>query len=101
MPKGVELNLDEVLRRMSTQGLKQGDLADKAGIDLRTIQRTLKGETNPSHDTALLIATALGLRPDQFSQILSALGPSPRPSTGRDGLTSWARTPRAGPGVCG
>lgn len=49
----------QVVRLRKDRGLSQDKLADLASINLRTLQRIEKGETEPRGDTLRLIATAL------------------------------------------
>lgn len=48
------------------QGMSQEELADKAKLSLRTIQRIENGENAPRGDTLKRLATALGVSPEEL-----------------------------------
>jgi transcriptional regulator with XRE-family HTH domain len=77
------------LRRQTT--LTQEDLAERAGLSVRTIRRLETGErANPQLDTVRLLADALRLEPDERAQMLAVAdgvvpqqqnGHNPRPES--------------------
>jgi transcriptional regulator with XRE-family HTH domain len=60
----------ELAKRIKEQRLRKGfsqdELAEKAQINLRTVQRIENGETEPRGDTLQRLASALGLTPDEL-----------------------------------
>ena len=61
------------LRRQTD--LTQEDLAERAGLSVRTIRRLETGESaNPQLDTVRLLADALRLEPDERARMLAAAG---------------------------
>ena len=55
-------NIKELRQR---KGISQEELAEKAGLNLRTIQRIENGETDPRGDSLKKIAAALGVPPNE------------------------------------
>lgn len=55
---------DRILRLRKSQGLTQEELAERASINLRTLQRIEQGKTEPRGQTLRLLATALHQTPD-------------------------------------
>jgi len=73
-----------LLRQFRQQaGKTQAELADRAGLSVRTIRRLETGEhANPQVETVRLLADALNLTADQRGQLLAAAGkvePEPEP----------------------
>ncbi|OLR93474.1 helix-turn-helix transcriptional regulator [Actinokineospora bangkokensis] len=63
--------LRELRRRVP---LTQEELADRAGVSVRTIRRLETGErANPQLDTVRLLADALGLAPDERARVLAVV----------------------------
>jgi transcriptional regulator with XRE-family HTH domain len=61
------------LRRQTA--LTQEDLAERAGVSVRTIRRLESGESaNPQLDTMRLLADAMELKPVEWAQLLAAAG---------------------------
>ncbi|MBB4911728.1 helix-turn-helix domain-containing protein [Actinophytocola algeriensis] len=62
-----------LLRQLRQQaGLTQEELADRAGLSVRTIRRLETGvSANPQLDTVRLLADALGLQPDERARLLA------------------------------
>ncbi|MGH2410723.1 MAG: ATP-binding protein, partial [Chloroflexota bacterium] len=58
--------------------LTQEALAERAGLGVRTIQGLERGEGKPLRDTALRLATALGLEDIHRAPFLALAGPAPR-----------------------
>ncbi|MBA4849360.1 alpha/beta fold hydrolase [Emticicia sp. BO119] len=56
----------KILNLRKGQGLSQEELADKASINLRTLQRIEQGHTEPRGLTLRLIANALGQSPEDL-----------------------------------
>jgi putative transcriptional regulator len=48
------------------RGLSQGDLAIKAGIDRKTVNRIENQHFSPQLDTIVRLASALGYRPEEL-----------------------------------
>lgn len=59
------------------QGLTQEELAEKAQVTVRTIQRLERGESTPRGYTLKAIAAALGTSPDAFSSDTTPTPPRP------------------------
>jgi transcriptional regulator with XRE-family HTH domain len=59
--------LSQKLKELRSQkGLSQEQLADSAQINLRTVQRIERGETEPRGDTLKRLAIALNITPDEL-----------------------------------
>lgn len=63
----------KILNLRKGQGLSQEELADKASINLRTLQRIEQGHTEPRGLTLRLIANALGQSPEDLLSMSSPL----------------------------
>lgn len=63
----------KILNLRKGQGLSQEELADKASINLRTLQRIEQGHTEPRGLTLRLIANALGQSPEDLLSINAPL----------------------------
>ncbi|WP_128546809.1 helix-turn-helix domain-containing protein [Larkinella soli] len=60
---------DKILNYRKRQGLSQEELADKASINLRTLQRIEQGQTEPRGQTLRLLAEALGVTPEELVEV--------------------------------
>lgn len=61
------MKLAEKLKELRIQhGFSQGELARKAGLSLRTIQRIELGETEPRGDTLIRITEVFNLKPEDL-----------------------------------
>ncbi|RYU93016.1 alpha/beta fold hydrolase [Emticicia agri] len=63
----------KILNLRKSQGLSQEELADKASINLRTLQRIEQGHTEPRGLTLRLIANALGQSPEDLLSLSTSL----------------------------
>jgi len=59
---------DKIIQSRKRQGLTQEALAEKASINLRTLQRIEKGKTEPRGQTLQLIAEALNFPVEDFQE---------------------------------
>jgi transcriptional regulator with XRE-family HTH domain/tetratricopeptide (TPR) repeat protein len=77
-----------VLRReRESAGLTQAELADRAGIGVRTVSNLERGiNTSPYPSTLRLLADALGLAEEPRAELVGAAGR--HPDAGRDGAPS-------------
>ncbi len=57
---------ERILRLRKSQGLTQEELAERASINLRTLQRIEQGKTEPRGHTLRLLATALHQTPEEL-----------------------------------
>lgn len=65
--KRSDLGFGAVLRsHREEQGLTLAELADRAGLHLQAVARLERGEREPSWATAVALAVALGLTPNDF-----------------------------------
>ncbi len=65
-------------------GMTQSDLAQRAGVSVRSIQHLDAGRGQPHVDTMLRLADALALEPDERLKFQAAGKPGPRPRLRRD-----------------
>ncbi|RFS17813.1 alpha/beta fold hydrolase [Emticicia sp. C21] len=70
----------KILNLRKSQGLSQEELADKASINLRTLQRIEQGHTEPRGLTLRLIANALGQSPEDLLSLNISLDLKEDPS---------------------
>lgn len=67
------MKLSERIKELRSQnGFSQDEMAKRAGLSLRTIQRIESGETEPRGDTLIRIAKIFGLKPEDLK--VSSLG---------------------------
>lgn len=57
---------DRISAKRQEREMSQGALAERAGVDRKTINRIENGHFSPSMDTFLRIATALNADPKEF-----------------------------------
>lgn len=61
-------DLSEKIKKYRKQkGLSQAELAERSGLNLRTVQRIENGETIPRGDSLQRLTNALGIAPDELT----------------------------------
>ena len=76
--KGEGSGFGPVLKRLrEAAGISQQELADRAGLNVGGVTKVEQGQREPSWETVLALASALGVTPNEF---LPVEAPSPEPA---------------------
>ncbi len=90
--RGVYLNGDQLVKLYRRRGWSQQDLANRAGLDTRTIAKVRRGGACDA-STLQLLSLALNVAPEQLLRDEPEIQPSvplPAPDTDSDGEIGWA-----------
>lgn len=63
----MEIDVDKIILERANQGLTMSELAEKSGLNLKTVSRLENGQVNTSITTIGKIAKALGKRIEDFA----------------------------------